>query len=264
MMKLLIIILVLQVGFTFGQDLSRFPKEIQLVFGHILNKEPLEQYDTVIYQLRPRDWEIADIDGDGETEVFLWIYPHYNTTATIQIYKLNKKNEVVRVAEGLAPGKLIKRNDEYLSFHPFGYGIDFVVNKNDHSSDSTLAVSFLKNKSNVIRYKNFVHYDSRTGQGGYVDFSNQVGFLNETTCQEFQFSTPEDIAIGTAGDTTIKYFFVKVGNEIYRYQIKKITDEGLLQKEVEIFNTPTDFVQFRLDKNGQVMYSDKNNNLRKL
>ncbi|HET6544585.1 MAG TPA: hypothetical protein VFG46_29070, partial [Chryseolinea sp.] len=129
---------------------------------------------------------------------------------------------------------------------------------------SVLAISFLKNKSNVIRYKNFVHYDSRTGQGGYVDFSNQVDFLNETTCQEFQFSTPEDIIIGTAGETAVKYFFVKVGNEIYRYRIKRITDEGLLSKEVEIFNAPTDFVQFKLDKNGQVMYSDKTNNLRKI
>jgi hypothetical protein len=264
MRGLIIIILIMQFNVALGQDLSRFPKEIQSVFGYIINEEPLEQYDTVVYQFRPRDWEIADIDGDGSTEVFLWIYPHYNTTPTILIYKLNKQNEVFRVKEGLAPGRLIKRNDEYLSFHPVGYGIDFVINKNEHTSDSVLALSFLKNKSSVIRYKSFVHFDSRRGQGGYIDFSNQVNFLDETTCQEFQFSTPDDIIVGKTDATSAKHFLVKVGNEIYKYRIKGITNEGLLRKEVQIFNAPGDFVAFKLDKDGYVKYSDKANILKRL
>lgn len=240
-----------------SQDFSRFPKEVQAVFTHIIKFEPLEKSDSTIYQLRPRDFQIADIDEDGTVEVFLLLYPHYNTSPTIVVYQVTAKNQVKRIKEGLAPGRLVARNNEYLSFHPLGLGVDFVINNNDNNYDSLLTLSFLESKSHVIVFKKFIHFDSRHGEGSYIDFSHQEQFLSETTCQSFQFAMPSEIIVGRTKTISRKCLFAKVDDEIYCYIIKGISSSGLIDKEYFVSKLPIDFIQFKLTESGYVNYLNK-------
>ncbi|SNT40866.1 hypothetical protein SAMN05421640_0016 [Ekhidna lutea] len=247
--SLLLLTLLLSIN-SFGQDLSQFPTEIQQVFKYILEEEYLEQFDTLAYQFRPRDWEIIDIDQDGTTEVFLWIYPHYNTSPTIVIYQLTNDG-VNRIKEGLAPGPLVPRNDEYYSFHNIGSGVDFTIDKAKPGADSIMAVSSIKMKSHITRYKNFIHFDKQIDSGGYLDMTHQDEFNDELSCANFQISTPDNITSGKIGEAN--FFVAHVGELLYRYEISGFNDTGLLNKRITIEKIPNNFGELT-NKNGVVGY----------
>ena len=237
-----------------GQD---FPKEINLVFDYLLKKDFPELFNDKPYQFRPVDWQIIDIDGDGTTEVFLQTFPHYVQSPTITIFHIDKNDTVSRVIEGFAPGHLIppSAEDDYLTPHATGTGIDLQVGSNDPEKMLKFSMASIRRGMSAVLYKNFIHADQRKGPV-FVDLSYLNDYSSEGTCEKFQFSRPEKIVAGKINGASSKFFISKTGNELFCYEIKGFKTDGTIDKTVSIIKAPKRFTEFVVEE-GVVKYKTK-------
>ncbi len=231
-----------------GQD-NNFPKEIKLVFDYLLKKDYPELFANQPYQFRPIDWQIIDIDDDGNTEVFLQTFPHYRQSPTIMIFQINKKDSVTRIIEGFAPGHLVKlsKDDDYFDTHTTGTAVDMQIETKDADKFRKLGESSLKWGMSVVLYKNFIHLDKREGKGIFIDLMYLDDYSSESSCENFQFSKPDKIIAGKIKNQNKKFFIAKVGKELYCYKINGFKDLKFIDKEIKIIDIPKDFKEFKLD-----------------
>ncbi len=261
MNKILCELLILTSFLANGQDLN-FPKEINLVFDYLLKKDYPELFGDQPFQLRPINWQIIDIDDDGNTEVFLQTYPHYRQSPSITIFQIDNNDSVTRIIEGFAPGHLEKlsKDDDYFDPHTTGTAIDMQLDSNEPEKFKKLAESSIKWDMSVVLYKNFIHTDKREGKGIFIDLMYLNDFSSENSCANFQFSKPEKIVAGKIKNQDKKYFIAKVGNELFCYKVNGFIDLKFIDKEIKIIDVPKDFKEFQLD-NETIKYLNKKGQL---
>ncbi|WP_224994304.1 hypothetical protein [Cesiribacter sp. SM1] len=232
---------------TKGQSTHDLPKEVNLVFEYIINKDYPEVFGGNPYKIRPVNWVITDFDNDGTTEVFLQTFPHFRQSPTIIIYQIDDQDSVKRIAEALAPGHLIELSPEqdYIDPHTTGTGIDMQLGSNDMEKLKKFAKSSLKFGMSPVLYKNFIHTDKRDGAPTFIDLTYLDDYPKESSCLNFQFSTPEKILAGSVAGEKYKYFIAQVKQELFCYEIKSFDGEGWIEKQVTIIELPKDFKEFK-------------------
>ena len=261
MKKLISGLLILTSFLVNGQDYN-FPKEINLVFDYLLKKDYPELFGDQPFQFRPIDWQIIDIDDDGNTEVFLQTYPHYRQSPSITIFQIDKNDSVTRIVEGFAPGHLEKlsKDDDYFDSHTTGTAIDMQLESNDIDKFRKVGESSLNWGMSVVLYKNFIHSDKRQGKGIFIDLMYLDDYSSENSCENFQFSKPDKIIAGKISNQDKKYFIAKVGKELYCYKINGFRDLKFVDKEIKIIDIPKDFKELQLD-NKTIKYLNKKGQL---
>lgn len=219
--------------------------EAEAVRRYILEKEYLEVFGDVHYRVRVQNLVIADLDNDGQNDVILHVQPHYRQSATILVFKISKDLTVKRVAEGLAPGPLRPLSGDYLDSHETGNAVDFSVpsDSDTHNRDTVIATT-LKQSANIVAYRNFFHMDARAGMGSYIDMTNVSGASADKTCNDFEFSTVRELAVGHLSGQERNVLAAWVGEEIWVYSIERVRQDGLLEKKRWIVKAPPAFSGF--------------------
>ncbi len=188
------------------------------------------------YRMRVNNTIVADIDGDGEEEVVLHVTPHFLQSPTIIIFKVAKDLEVRRVIEGLAPGPLVSPSGNFLDSHTLGEAVDLTIGKGQSDPEKRREVArlALEKMGGVVEYLNFIHMDGRKGKGSYVDMTNLAKLPTRETCENFEFSMPDEVAVRLNNDGRGNYLLARVGKSVYSYKIHKIRDDGFLDKTLTV------------------------------
>lgn len=219
------------------QSKPPLPTEVQAVVDYLMNEEYPELFADQPYHIRPTGYAVGDLDGDGVSEVAMSFYPHYRQSPTISIFHVSKERNVTRVTEGLAPGPLVPISGDYLDSHTLGTAADFQMDKAaaaDPVRRRALVGSFLKRQGNIVEYRNFFHYDGRSGKGTYIDMTNIEDPPQEGTCASFEFSRVDKIEIVYQEGEPGGYLAALVGNSAYLYKINRFHPDGLMDKSLRV------------------------------
>lgn len=201
-----------------------------------------EVYKKQPYRFRIRGHALGDVDGDGNTEVFLLVDAHYQQTPSILIYRVSKDGTIRKLIEGLAPGPLIKPNGDRIDAHSMALAFDATAGKvNDPLKFRKIALDTMKGKTGctMVVYPSFFHVDMPDHSRCFIDMTDREEVKSADKCEGIQFSKPSDIEVGNLkGVTGNPQLAVLVGRECYLYRITKITDEGFLEKQVRRIPCP--------------------------
>ena len=244
-----------------AQRLGDFPPDVQAVFRYLLANDVPEQYGNIKVKLRPRGYEIVDIDQDGTREVFFWSAPHYHQTAPVLIYQVFDDGSVKRVKEGLAPGPLVDLTGELGDSHRTGYAADEQIPNASPGDLSLMVKSFVRFRMQVVEYSHFYHTARAGDAGGYLDMTHQKRFTEEdrNSCLEFQLSRTMAIGSGRIGDSEYPFFVALAGDTIDIYRIKGIDRFGFLDKTIWRIDKPDDFNGFVKGVDQTIRYWNENN-----
>ena len=199
-----------------------------------------ELFDNKPYRMKVTGLAIGDLDGDGQAEVVLSFKPHYRQSPSIILFRVDKEMKVTRVVEGLAPGPLIPVSGEYLDSHTLGAGIDLEFqNKGKKAVTDKDRQDFLRltleRFGGVVAYPGWYHVDTRAGRKMYIDMTAARVPHDKHNCEDFEFSTVDDIQIAQKQSGDGNYLLAFVGKEIYAYKIHRFLDNGLMDKSLEVF-----------------------------
>src|SRR6266581_5586073 len=223
------------------------PPEVEALRKLILERDYPELFKNQPYRTRIENILVADIDGDGRKDLIVHFSPDFRQSATIVIYQVSSKLEVVRVTEGLAPGPMKAVTGEFLDSHVLGMAVDFDIGdkQNDAVAKSKVLKTALSKFGGVVAYRNFFHADNRTGKSAYIDMTH-IDFSPATkNCESFEFSKVRQIAAGNSkSDKARNYLAAWVDDEIYVYLIRSISKEGLLDKQLLVKKVPPGFDGF--------------------
>ena len=221
---------------------------LETVRNYILNKDYPEVFGNDQYKTRIEGVLDADVDNDGSREIVIQYNPHYRQSAPILIYKISTDLTVTRVVEGLAPGPLQKVSGNYLDSHNLGDGVDFEI-PGGNATPETVLKSVTKNGGmGLVAYDSFFHMDGRTGSPSFIDMRGVKLPTKKHDCAAFEFSKVKQIAVGhLREDSTQNYLAAWVGDEIYVYLIRGVSNEGMLNKKVTIIKAPAGFKGFEQD-----------------
>jgi len=253
----------LSLCFSYAQKkVEDYPKKVQIVFEYILKEDYPELIKKNSYQIRPVRYSIFDIDQDGNEEVFLQTFTHYKQSPSIRIYSVNDLNEVQLFIEGLAPGFLEKNNPEqdYFDTHSTGSAVDLTLGERTPEKIKGFTKSSINNGFSTIIFNDFIHNDKRESSEFYLDLSYLKTIDGSKSCKSFQFAFPDDIIAGKINEGN--YFIAKVKNNLFVYQISKISDKGFLEKKVEIIDCPEDFKKFISGEKKEIKYESSNGEIK--
>lgn len=240
-----------------GPALSEDPKppaEVQRVLDHVLQEAYPEVYDGKQYRLQILGWAVGDVDGDGATEVFLLISPHYQQTAPIQIYRLRPGAKVQHLRERLAPGPLIRTDGTRLDAHTLRLAIDLTIQNKGPDFVREAAMKFSE-KASVVVYREYLHADEpENDPQGFLDLTEREEFAGADECEGIQFSQPDALAVGTVAGAEGVRLVVLVGKEVYAYRITKISPEGFLEKKVARIARPEGVVRVDRRPDGSLAF----------
>lgn len=212
------------------------PPQVKAVLDYLLKAEYPEVYKKQPYRVRMEGYALGDVDGDGNTEVFLLLDPHYQQTPSILIYRVGTDGTVRKLIEGFAPGPLIQPNGDRIDAHSMGLAFDATVGKdNAPIKFRKLALDTMKAETGctMVVYPIFFHVDMPDHSRCFIDMSDRQEVKSADKCEGIQFSKPSDIEVGRLkGVPGNPQLAVLVGRECYLYRITKITAEGFLEKQM--------------------------------
>jgi hypothetical protein len=218
-------------------------------------REPVEAMGPLRPQVPVKDVRLLDVDGDGEPEAFVWIVPAARQTPTILVYTYDARRGAQRVLEALVPGRLQPVRDLLVDDHTLGYGIDAASPADSDSSKVDIFISAgAKSGMSVVRYRTFLHADSRKGFRDYVDLADRALPTRDTeNCVDFEFSPVEAIAVGTLpGKGATRYLVALTSNDVTTYRFRRIRANGRLDKETLIEPRPPDVTGLTTSAGGEV------------
>jgi hypothetical protein len=161
------------------------------------------------------------------------------------IYKIGADLKVTRVAEGLAPGPLQKLSGDYLDSHTLGMAVDMDVPSGKATLETVLQTMTRNGLNGLVIYDSFYHIDSRKGSPSIIDMRGVKLLTKDHDCASFEFSRVKQIAVGhLREDASNNYLAAWVGDEIYVYLIRGISDEGMLDKKLWVIKVPQGFNGF--------------------
>tara|TARA_R110000868_G_scaffold59212_5_gene181832 strand:+ start:16514 stop:17461 length:948 start_codon:yes stop_codon:yes gene_type:complete len=232
-----------------------FEATVAAVQAYILDEDYPEVFDDIQYRVQVSNLIVTDLNADGVTDVIAQMEPHYRQSATIILYQVTGEGEVSRATEGLAPGPLVALTGGQLDSHGLPSGVDFSVGGDTPGADRQhgLALASVSRFGNVVEYSTFVHADSRSGNGAYVDMSGIDLPAADRTCEGFEFSPIRQTLVGAVRSLSDQRLLAAlVGNEIYLYEIGEVLPTGLLRKRVWIIELPADVTELATDETGAV------------
>jgi hypothetical protein len=259
---------------------EELPPEIEALKSYILEEDYPELFQgsecisknctqEPPYRVQLEGALVADLDGDGTTELVAQFNPHFRQSPTIVIYRMDKRGKVSRVREGLAPGRLVPVSGDYLDSHVAGWGVDFSIedNQDDPEARRKVVGIALEEFGNMVEYLTFFHADGREGKGTFIDMTYiEEGDLPESrSCEGFEFSRVLGIAAGRLkGGGKGTYLAASVSDGIYVYRIEGFTSEGFLKKKHWVVPRPEGFKALLADDEGFIEYEDTEGKTRKL
>ena len=215
---------------------------------YVLEKDYPEVFGESHYKTRIESLIDVDIDNDGSKELIVLYFPHYRQSAPVVIYKISPDLTVARVTEGLAPGPLQKLSGDYLDSHALGKAADFEIS-GDAKTEDVVRVMFKNGMNGLVRYDTFYHVDDRAGLPSFIDMRGVQMPSKNHDCSAFEFSRVKQIAVGgLREDPSRNYLAAWVGDEIYLYLIRGISNEGMLDKKLWVLQTPKGFQGFEPGK----------------
>lgn len=236
----------LLLGCAFGQQSN---PRVEAVRKYILEKDYPEVFGTSHYKTRVEGVLDADVDNDGSREVVILFHPHYRQSAPILIYKVSSDLNVSRLLEGLAPGPLQSVSGDYLDSHNLGMAVDFEIEDKKVTPNQVLQIMAKDGMRGLVVYDSFYHADSRVGSPFVVDMRGVNLPTKRHDCESFEFSRVKQISAGhLLEDATRNYLAAWVGDEIYVYLIRGVSDEGMLDKKVWVIKAPSGFKGFEADE----------------
>jgi len=229
-------------GYAFGQQSD---PRLEAVKKYILEKDYPEVFGTDHYKTRIEGVLDVDVDNDGSREVVILYFPHYRQSAPIVIYKISSDLKVSRVTEGLAPGPLQEVSGDYLDSHNLGSAADFEIEGGNGRPDEVLKIVAASGMNGFVAYDFFYHMDGRTGSPAFIDMRGVKLPTKKHDCEDFEFSRVKQIAAGhLREDSTQNYVAAWVGEEIYVYLIRGVSNDGLLNKKLWVIKAPQGFKGF--------------------
>jgi hypothetical protein len=253
-------LLVLALGAAASGQTRTPPPELDAVKKYILAEDYPEDFGPKRYQTKIEGSLIADLNGDGQSEVILQIMPDYRQSPTIVVYRIGAGMKVTRVIEGLAPGPLQPISGDYIDSHTIseGEGVDFSLETKPGEPATTrdFALSSLKHFGGVVQYRDFYHADARKGAGTFIDMTHQPSRPKDQTCEKFEFSKLKQIAAGAAsglGDAPLLAAWAQDG-KVYLYRIKSFPASGVLDKQMWTVDVTDDFHGFIPGSAGPLSY----------
>ena len=251
LMKRRLILLLLPVSLLYSSSLPPQAEEhssVEALKKYILEKDYPEVFGDTHYHVRVEDILEVDIDNDGMKELVVQFYPHFRQSASVVLYKVSSESGVTRVTEGLAPGPLQKVSGDYLDSHKIGSGGDFYIGGASTTSGDAVKgiLSAIANTGGaVVAYDDFYHLDGRKGNVWYVDMRGVKLPSHARDCSSFEFSKVRQIAAGhLREDSSKNYLGAWVGQEIYVFLIRGVSNRGLLDKELWVVKAPAYFNGF--------------------
>ncbi len=215
---------------------SQLPAEYKLVEQYILERDYPELFEDKSYRLQVQNVLVEDLDNDGRPEVILHVKPHYRQSPPLVIYQIDENQQVRRLVEGLAPGPLVAVDGDYLDSHTLGAAVDFTIeakgSKLDAEAHHQAALKVIRKFGGVVEYNGFVHADSRSGGGMYVDMRHIKEIPGGASCEAFQFSDVKHIAVRRKEGDPAKYIIALTEDALWVYRIAGITADGFLDKSV--------------------------------
>ena len=224
--------------------------QVEAVRRYLLTEDYPEAFkDRESYRVRIQNLIVADIDYNGTADVVVLFNPHFRQSPTIAIFQIDKEFSVRRTFEGLAPGPLAPVSGQYLDSHTLGMAVDIRVavkpGAKPVNPKNLIEAARKTQMRGLVQYRNFFHADMREGVGSYVDMTHVDVPGQEQTCNHFEFSPVDSIAIGSvwSNDPSL-HLAARVENAIYLYKIGRIDEQGFLEKQVWITKLPPDFQSF--------------------
>jgi len=218
------------------------PKEVEAVRKYILERDYPEVFGKTDYKTRIQGFAVADLVNDGQEEVVIHYVPHYRQSATLVIYRVDRRMNVERVTEGLAPGPVQPVSGSYLDSHELGEALDLKVTGPEEGLKMFHATKQVG--GGFVLYRGFAHFDGRKGPLAYVDMSDAKLPVGTKTCEAFEFRRVRGIAAGTLQGETRTYLAAWVLDQIYLYWIKKFREDGSIDKELRVRKAPIGFTGF--------------------
>ena len=240
---MLVVFLGTMLGSSAGQETN---PRLEALKSYILHKDYPEVFGDADYKTRIEDVLDVDIDNDGSKEIVVLYFPHYRQSPPIVIYKVSAKLEVKKVTEGLAPGPLQPLSGDYLDSHNLGMAIDLDAHGTEKKAPVDLFRVFTgKGMNGFVAYDQFFHIDGRKGSPSYIDMRGVKVPMGKRDCSEFEFSRVKVIAAGgLQEDPTRNYLAAWVGDEIWVYLVRSISQEGMLEKQLWVIKAPKGFEGF--------------------
>jgi hypothetical protein len=233
-------------GSAFGQQGD---SRLEAVKRYILDKDYPEVFGNDHYKTRIEGVLDVDVDNDGSKEIVILYYPHYRQSAPIVIYKINSDLKVTKVAEGLAPGPLQKVSGDYLDSHNSGMAVDMEIPVEQATPEKVLQIMARNGMNGFVAYDSFLHSDGRSGSPSFIDMRGVKLPTKDHNCASFEFSRVKQIAAGhLREDASSNYLAAWVGEEIYVYLIRGVSNEGLLNKKLWVIKVPQGFKGFEKDR----------------
>jgi hypothetical protein len=226
---------------------TTLPPLVGAVQNYILEKDYPELFGDRSYRTKIENAVIADLDGDGQSEVIVHFMPHYRQSPTIMIYRVAPDMTVTRVKEGLAPGPLQPLTNEFLDSHTLGEAVDFDLagQQGDAAARRKFGESAMRQFGGVVEYANFYHADGRKGAGVYVDMAGTTPPDKSRTCEDFQFSAVREISVGAVAAIGKENVLAAwAHSNVYLYRIKSFAPSGLLDKQMWTVDLAADFRGF--------------------
>ncbi len=240
---MLVVLLGAMLNVSAGQETN---PRLAALKSYILEKDYPEVFGDANYKTRIEGVLDVDIDNDGTNEIVVLYFPHYRQSPPIVIYKVSASLEVKKVTEGLAPGPLQPLSGDYLDSHNLGMAVDIDAQGTEKNAPVELFRIFTgKGMNGFVAYDQFFHVDGRKGSPSYIDMRGVIVPTGKHDCDGFEFSRVKGIAAGgLQEDPQRNYLAVWVGDEIWVYLIRGISQDGMLDKQLWVIKAPKGFAGF--------------------
>lgn len=216
-----------------------------------LAADRIEVFDSAVGHPKLVKAVPMELNGDTIPEWAVAIQPDFRQTPTILIYRRGSDGALVRIVEGLAPGRLVPVDGSQRDTHTFGVGVDFTPESTGTPLDTTNLMRMANRTGlSIVGYGTFFHADMRSRTTYVIRNSGKtVPADTSLSCAHFQFAPVLDLAYGTLrGDPANRYLVALTPGQITLYRFSALSADGWIEKRTIVRDVPEG--RARLERNG--------------